>query len=278
MRALVRTLTFTPFFHHLWFLWFLCWLVAGFGVYARLADWLGWKGLPGWLILSPVRFFWVIPLTMVPQWFMGLTRPAFGPDTSEGILPMPHVLVFYAIFFGFGALYFDSADDSGRVGRWWWLSLPLGLFVIFPLGMEFSLGVSGFRDEIAPSGLHRPISALLQVTYAWMMTFGLMGLFRRLLTKANHTIRYISDSSYWLYLAHLPLIIGAQMLVRDWAIPATVKFMLVCGVVTAFLLIIYQTLVRYRWLGRFLNGPQLVELTPRLARHGELGCEPTARR
>jgi len=278
LRALARTLTFTPFFHHLWFLWFLCWLVGGFGVYAWLADWLGWKGVPGWLILSPVRFLWLIPLTMVPQWFMGMIRPVFGADLSEGILPLPHVLVFYAVFFGFGALYFDRDDDSGRVGRWWWLSLPLGLFIIFPLGMEFSLGVSGFRDEIAPSVLHRPISALLQVTYAWMMTFGLMGLFRRLLTKVNYSIRYISDSSYWLYLAHLPLIIGAQMLVRDWPMPAIGKFTLVCGVVTALLLLTYQTLVRDRWLGRFLNGPKLVELTPRLARHGERGYEPTASR
>jgi len=254
--ALVRIFMLTPFFHHLWFLWFLCWLVAGFGVYAALADRLGWRGLPDWLMLSPARFLWLIPLTMVPQWFMGSIVPMFGPDTSAGLLPMPHVLVYYAIFFGFGALYFDSDDDSGRVGRRWWLSLPLGLFVIFPLGMEFSMGVFGFRDQLVPAVLQRPISALLQVTYAWLMTFGLMGLFRRMLTSANYTIRYISDSSYWLYLTHVPLIIGAQLVVRDWPMPATVKFMLVCGVVTAFLLITYQTLVRYTWLGRFLNGPR----------------------
>jgi hypothetical protein len=248
VSMLARKLMFTPFFHHLWFLWFLCWLVAGFGVYAWLADRLGWKGVPNWLLLSPVRFLWLIPLTMVPQWFMGMIRPVFGADLSEGILPMPHVLAFYAVFFGFGALYFDRDDDSGRVGRWWWLSLPLGLLIIYPLGLEFSLGVFGFRDAIAPSNLHRPIAALLQVTYAWMMTFGLMGLFRRLLTRENHTVRYISDSSYWLYLAHLPLM--------DWPLPAMVKFTLICGVVTVFLLITYQTLVRYRWLGRFLNGPR----------------------
>jgi len=38
--------------------------------------------------------------------------------------------------------------------------------------------------------------------------------------------------------------------------PAVVKFTLICGVVTTFLLLTYQTLVRYRWLGRFLNGPR----------------------
>jgi len=255
--ALARQLMLTPFFHHLWFLWFLCWLVAGFGVYAALADRLGWTGLPDWLILSPARLLWLIPLTMIPQWFMGLLVPTFGPDTSAGILPMPHVLVYYAIFFGFGALYFDSGDDTGRVGSRWLLSLSLALFVIFPLGLEFSLGAFGFGDSIAPAGLHRPISALLQVAYAWLMTFGLMGLFRRLLRRESYAIRYVSDSSYWLYLTHVPLIIGAQMWVRDWPWPATVKFLLVCGVVTGFLLIVYQTLVRYTWLGRFLNGPRL---------------------
>ena len=104
--------------------------------------------------------------------------------------------------------------------------------------------------------LYRPVSGLLQVTYAWMMSFGLMGLFRRLLGRERKSIRYLSDASYWLYLAHLPLIILAQFLVRDWPYPAILKFALVCGVVTGVLLLIYQRLVRYTWLGTFLNGPR----------------------
>ena len=50
-----------------------------------------------------------------------------------------------------------------------------------------------------------------------------LGMFRSLLTRDNRTIRYVSDSAYWLYLAHLPLVLGTQVIVRDWPLPALVK-------------------------------------------------------
>ena len=88
------------------------------------------------------------------------------------------------------------------------------------------------------------------------MTFGSMGLFRRLLGRESRTMRYVSDSSYWLYVAHVPLIMAAQMIVQTWQLPAVVKFTVVCALVSALLLFTYQTLVRYTWLGTLLNGPR----------------------
>ena len=246
-----------PLFHHLWFLWFLCWLVLVFALYARLADWLQWQGPPKWLVLSPIRFLYLIPLTMIPQSLMGLVVPSFGPDTSLGLLPMPHILLYYALFFFFGALYFDCDDPDGRVGKWWWLALPVGLFIVFPFGLEFSTGAFRFRQEIFDPAMARTAAVALQVIYAWMMTFGCIGLFRKLCTRENNTIRYVSDSSYWLYVAHVPLIIGAQLAVRDWPLASGVKYFLVLLAVTGFLLLIYQFLVRYTWLGRLLNGPRV---------------------
>lgn len=234
-----------PVFHHLWFLWHLCWLVAGFALMVTAARILPWPRAPAWLLLTPARFIWLIPLTMVPQAYMD----GFGPDTSVGLLPMPHVLGYYAIFFGFGALYYTREDPQGRISRGWWLMIPIGLLIVFPLGLQATLAgeLFGMRSP-------RILVQFLQASFPWLMTFGLMGLFRRLLNRERAAVRYISDSSYWLYLAHLPLVIVAQMWMRSWGAPAGVKFTLVCVGVSALLLASYEMLVRYTWLGALLNG------------------------
>lgn len=243
-----------PVFAHLWFLWFLCWLVAGFTLYALLARWIGWKGLPSRWLLSPVGLALPILATLIPQGLMGASNAGFGPDTSIGILPMPHVLLYYALFFGFGVLYYDCDDVDNRLGRGWRWTLPATLLLVFPPALEFGTGTLGFRDAWLPGRYHAQAAVILQTFYAWFMTFACLGLFRSLLKGESRTIRYLSDSAYWLYLAHLPLILGAQMIVREWPAPALVKCGFVAVAVTGFLLLVYDKLVRYRWLGTLLNG------------------------
>jgi hypothetical protein len=240
-----------PVFLLVWFLWFLVWLIAIFAVFAFLADRLGWRGGFPRLILSPARLLWLVPLTVVPTWLMQFE---FGPDTSMGIVPMPHVLAYYAIFFFFGVLYYECNDQEGRLGMTWRWSLPVTMLVLFPFALEFATGTFGFRDSLLPARFHRPASVLLQSLFAWGMCFGGIGMFRALLTRENKTIRYLSDSSYWLYLAHLPLIIAAQAIINHWQAPAYLKMGLLSLLTTAFLLLTYEFLVRYTWVGALLNG------------------------
>lgn len=247
-----------PLFQHLWFLWFLWWLVVGYAVVSALLARLRLPGPPSWLVLSPARYLWLVPLTMVPQWFMGGAGDAtsFGPDTSTGPLPIPHVFAYYAIFFGFGALYHGADDRSGRVGARWRLQLAIGVLVALPLGLALAAGWDGPAALAPAPSSRRVLSVFTQAVYPWLVTFGLMGLARRACPAEDPTIRYLSDSAYWLYLAHLPLVVAAQLAVRDWPVPAFAKFALIVVVVTAFLLWTYQVMVRSTWLGRFLNGPR----------------------
>jgi len=247
-------------FDHLWFLWFLCWMVGGFAIFQTLTSRTAVAAadfgdetlrvanhdaerrakLLRRLILSPIRFCWLLPLTLLPQLLMGTTGSVFGPDTSVGLIPQPHLLLYYGLFFGFGVLYFDANDTETQVGRHWLMLLSIATAVTLPMGLAM---------------MGSPLlGGIAQVTYAWLMSFAAMGLFRRLLTRESKWIRYLSDSSYWLYLAHLPLVIVGQHLIRTWPIPSGVKFLLLCLVVTGLLLASYEWLVRYTWLGALLNG------------------------
>lgn len=234
----------TPVFDHLWFLWFLCWMVAGFVLLAPLVQWLGGccavaGRLPALLTVGWLQIVWLLP-TVLTMCFMGLFGPAFGPDTSLGIVPQPHVLLYYGIFFSFGCVYFAAADSAGRLGRWWWLTLSLSLLVLLPL--SFSPGQT------------RLVSVLIQSAFAWWMSFGCLGFFRRFLAGGGSGIRWLSDSSYWLYLMHVPLLFALQAPLRSWNMSPFVKFGLSCAVCTGLLLLSYQWLVRYSWLGALLNG------------------------
>jgi len=150
--------------------------------------------------------------------------------------------------------YFGFDDRSGRVGERWWLPLSIGLLVILPLGMALTEGWTGPAGYGLAPLPRRALSVALQAAYPWLMTFGLIGLFLRVCPVESPRIQYLSDLAYWLYLAHLPLIIAAQLAVRDWPIPALAKFLLIVAVVTSFLLWTYHIMVRYTWLRRFLNG------------------------
>jgi len=230
----------TGIFIHLWFLWFLWYLVVIFAFFVLLAQIIPLPKIPSSWILSPLRWLWVFPLTLLPQLLMGQDGAVIGPDTAAGVIPAPHVLFYYAIFFFFGALYFDQDDKEGKLCRWWWLELPICLLIALPLGI-MTLGQT-------------VLSGCIQVFYVWAMSTGMIGLFRTIVTKESPTIRFVSDSAYWLYLIHLALMAPLQALVRPWDLPTILKFTFVCTITTVVLLISYRYMVRYTWIGWLLNG------------------------
>lgn len=175
--------------------------------------------------------------------------PYFGPENSLAILPMPYLLIYYGIFFFWGAFYYDSDDTDAKVGKQWVITMPIALLVIFPVTLILGLSPDSAQQ-------YNLVSLLLKATYAWMLVFSLMGISHELIARENRVWRYISDVAYWLYLAHLPLILLAQEIVRTWDLPALLKFGLVCCSATGILLAIYQLFLRYTFLGTILNRQQ----------------------
>jgi len=241
----------TGVFHHLWFLWQLLWMLLLFWMVAFLA-----RRVRGsdWRLTSrgAVRACWLLPWgTLAMQPFMGGMGEHFGPDTSVAILPPPHLLVYYACFFFFGVCYYVADDQDAKLGRRWKLLLGVGLLVLLPIGLVTK------ADPLW--------AALVQTAYGWSLTFGLMGMFHALLNRPVAGVRYLSDAAYWMYLIHQPLVVLVQGLVRKWPVSVLPKFLFVNLVVFAILLVSYEYLVRYTWIGTMLNGrrerPQPTEWT-----------------
>ncbi|MEM9610826.1 MAG: acyltransferase family protein [Actinomycetota bacterium] len=236
-------------FAHLWFLWFLVWLIAGFAVLAwavgRLAQLRGRARPVSARLVTAV--LWILPpLAAVPADRM--IEPIFGPDTSDALIPDGAVLAYYACFFAFGALVFDRRTASGvalidAVGRWWPAQLAVGSFVLFPVGLALV-------DD------HWSASVLVQTAFAWTISFGLLGAFRRFLSATSHQVRWLSRSAYWMYLMHLPLIYVAQGVVARLGLSPMLGFAVICAVVVTVLAASYRYGVRYTFIGTMLNGPR----------------------
>ncbi len=255
VMLVVVLLCLSPVFHHLWFLYYLLWLVLGFMLVVSCTEKLKLRSVPGWFVASPYRLLWLLPAAFVPQFFMTM---AFGADTAAGIVPWPPKLLYYAVFFGFGAMCFGQKDFDEKVGRWWPVCLALAVPALllalhwFELrGAAYAAGHAGDKDEFMMSHV---LCTAFTVLYTWLMVFGLIGFFRSYFSGEHPRVRYISDSSYWLYLMHLPLIMFLQICVSGWPYPSFVKFIGICVVTAGVLLLLYEYMVRYTWIGTMLNG------------------------
>lgn len=250
-----------PFtFHHLWFLWFLAILTVG-AVVARgvVAGPRRARVGRGPALARSGRapralhgVAWaLIPLTIVPQLMMGDggARRTFGPDASTGLVPAAHHLAYFAIFFAFGAFLSTRRPADGRrridgFSRHWVVLLVLAV-VVAPLGLTVTFGGGDWT-----------IASLLQIAFVWLVIPASIGLFRALFAEERRGVRFIADSSYWIYLIHLPLVITLQAALVTWEVSAVLKFATVVLATVAFGLATYRSFVRYTLIGGVLNGPR----------------------
>ncbi|MEM1330123.1 MAG: acyltransferase family protein [Planctomycetota bacterium] len=244
-----------PFFGHLWFLWFLCWLIAAMVALVKIGRLVPRVRLPAWLFAPPLFLVWAVPLTMAAQFFMrgSGSFAGFGPDTSAGLLPMPHMLAYYGVFFGVGAAVFAARGPGVRLGRGWPVTISIA-WVFLWLGLTFGSETEWTRELVTNETAHWWVSVLMETLYAWTLSLALIGLCEVTLTRERRWVRYVSDSSYWLYVIHLPLFVLGQGAMLSSGMPTLAKFAVLSLGGTAVLLVSYQLFVRHTPIGWLLNG------------------------
>lgn len=247
---------------HLWFLWVLLIfyiavliLRAPFAVtdrsggWGRLVDRLMGALVGPWtplILAAPLA----LSLWRDPAWIAFFAIPT--PD--EGLVPETAALVGFGLAFGFGFLLDRRRDLLARIAKW----SPLYLVVALGLGAWAYILAGGPRLE--PMDEPTSVKALTAAVMALaVMTSALaaMGLCLRFLSGHSPVRRYLADSSYWVYILHLPLVMLAQVWTQDWPGPWWVKLGGVTIGVFAVCLITYELLVRHSWLGRWLNGRRI---------------------
>jgi hypothetical protein len=246
-----------PLLLHLWFIYTLllvCLLATGVRLLAgRVLSSAAFGRVDGamrWLVGSA----WGVPVLAL------LTLPVFclmhsmSIDTSPTLVPEPRVLLLYGLVFGFGWLLQRQPELLSGLQRRAGRQVLLASVLLFPL----LLGVVGRWAQTQGQGPFalKLLGYSIHSLITWALMLGFTGLALRYLNRPSPVMRYFSESAYWMYLAHLPLLAWLQVLFARLDMPALVKFLLMCHLAILLLLPAYEYLVRYTLIGRVLNGPR----------------------
>lgn len=237
---------------HMWFLYYLfifCVLGALASAAAKRVPAIGNLFTSGFDML--VRNWWGLPLLALPMAIAGMAYPAGMLAPSGSFIPNPSELVHNGMFFVFGWAVYRHRDVllAQFAERCWWYAAAGWL----PYLLSGALFLQFMQD---PAALPQ-IELIIAYSYglsSWIWSIALLGLFARYLHSQNAVLRYLSDSSYWVFMVHMLGTIGFGALLYKVALPAEAKMLINIAATTAACLASYHLLVRNTWVGVLLNG------------------------
>ncbi|WP_395849402.1 acyltransferase family protein [Cystobacter fuscus] len=260
---------------HLWFLWVLYWYYLLFlgarklssllskgegasvsGIVERALTWSCSRGLEPVILALPLA----TSLFFFDPWHLWEGVPTPNMD----LVPQLPVFVGYGVAFVFG--WFLQKHSHFMLGwrQRWGTYLILALVVtavMTSLGgftPQSSLVIVDGAPKLTPLvGTAKLLCALGYGLSAWLWALGLIGASLHFFSEFSPWRRYLSDSSYWLYIIHLPLIMALQALMMDWPLHWGLKYPLILASAVPVLLLSYHYLVRSTWIGVMLNGRSL---------------------
>jgi len=244
---------------HLWFLYALLWLYGGAIVIKLVTDLLRIGGALGRMIDAVIGFLTRIDLIgailILPAFAALYTNPAwtmwFGiPTPDTGLTLNTPALAGFSTAFVFGWFLHRSPDLLGHLAKRWWAYLPAAI-----IGTAICLNMIGIVPVLTPAkGAGHPLYLVIYLLSGWSWTLGLIGAAHACLKRENPVLRYLSDASYWIYIIHIPVVMGLQLAIRNLAGPAELKFAAILLVTIMIGLLSYQIMVRYTFIGAILNG------------------------
>jgi glucans biosynthesis protein C len=205
--------------------------------------------------VAPIAFAvpTVAALYAFPEWqWPGVPTP------DMGLAPKLPTFVAYGSAFVFGWLLHRQTGLLATFQRRWLLHLVIAIVA----------STAAWHIVGAPMKLTDTVAEPVKLAYAavytlaiWTSMFALIGAALKFFSGASATVRYLADSSYWMYLIHLPLVFGLQTAIMKWNLHWSVKFPLLMVATFTLLLVSYHFLVRNTLIGKLLNGRRYPAVT-----------------
>lgn len=237
-----------PMLVHLWFLAYLLYFYLSIPIciavlrYCRPLQ----PKLDRWLA-RPVMLAGFAILTAASLW------PHKGGVVLEGVgylVPEARILIYYGLFFVLGYLFHHHRTilTTMRDSPAW--SGPAAL-------VAFTASVYASRIDLAAETPSLPLhgsAVLAQGLCTWTLIYFITGLFLRYLDRDTPWVLYTSQSSYWVYLLHMPVISFAAWWILPYDLHAFVKFPIIVLFTVLTCFVSYHYLVQRTWVSVFLNG------------------------
>ncbi|MDP1560270.1 MAG: acyltransferase family protein [Pirellulaceae bacterium] len=246
---------------HLWFLYYLFMFlvvsVSGSLAWRRFRPHpsdpkiaLSWSESPSgsWAMASLL----IAPLLLIPAtWEAGSPMPA-----TESFIPEWWPFAFYGLFYLAGAWLFRRERwlDAWQVHAWWITIASAVMFYFYYTSlppMKVELLENGKVELIGSQHL---LSAVLTAYLSVWLTLLSILAGRHLLSARNSLLSFVSDSAYWVYLLHLPMVLFWQTFLIPLPWSMWIKLAVVLLGTTIPCLVTYVVFVRYTPLGWLLHG------------------------
>lgn len=244
---------------HLWFLYYLILItalvLAGRGILRAAVSWRGGflrraDTIVAWLADSPLSH----AILAVPTAAVLLFMDSWGMDTPDkSLIPHLPVLAVYGGFFVFGWMLNRQGgliDQLARLTVLRWITAAGGAATILLMsGFEHNSGAP-FRN------VAHVVHAFSYALTIWSLVFLTLGVFRRFCRFPNKFVRFVADSSYWMYLIHLPMVVWLEVAVAELPFHWSLKLSFISLVTIGISLLTCDLFVRPTLIGRVLNGRQ----------------------
>jgi peptidoglycan/LPS O-acetylase OafA/YrhL len=171
------------------------------------------------------------------------------PDKS--LFPHWPVLIVYSGFFTLGWLLHRQTGLMERFAR-----LTSGRIAIGILSIVVTTVLSPYQADPghAHIGLIRAAFTFSYAIMMWSLVFLSIGLFKRFFDKPRMLVRYIAESSYWLYLIHLPIVVWLQIAFAEFPLHWLIKLVAISFLTIGISLVLYDLFIRSTLIGGILNG------------------------